>query len=52
MAGLCLAFAYIAGAVTEGDTGSFDRRVRLLFRVPGNPAQTIGPPWLTETMRT
>lgn len=49
-AALVWAFVKLAGEMVEGETGSFDRAITLAFRVPGNPAQPIGPAWLPGTM--
>ena len=47
---LALAFLNIASEVREGDTLLLDRRLLLMLRVPGNPAQPIGPAWLQAAM--
>ncbi|MDQ0348178.1 undecaprenyl-diphosphatase [Ancylobacter vacuolatus] len=46
-----LAFAFIADEVAEGETHAFDEAVLLAFRVPGDPADPLGPPWLEIIMR-
>ena len=46
-----LAFAVLAGEVTEGDTRAFDEHVLLMLRQPSDPFDPLGPPWLRETMR-
>src|SRR5262249_525014 len=48
---LLFAFVILAGEVIEGETHAFDERLLLLFRDPGNPSTTIGPPWFKEGMR-
>lgn len=51
VAALILVFGLIAEEVSEGDTGAFDRRVLLLFRVPADPGRFLGPAWLPEALR-
>lgn len=51
VAALLTAFGLLADEVLEGDTLSFDMSIIDLFRVPGNPAETIGPAWLQEAVR-
>ena len=51
VATLLTAFGLLADEVLEGDTLSFDMSILNLFRVPGNPAETIGPAWLQEAVR-
>lgn len=46
-----LAFAFVADEVVEGETHAFDEAVLLAFRVPGDPADPIGPRWLEIVMR-
>ena len=56
-AGLVLALAIVAGGLwvfvnvvdeaMEGDAHAVDRAILLALRTPGDPAQPIGPPWLT-----
>jgi len=46
-----LAFFGIADEVMEGDTLQLDQRILLALRVPGNPDDPIGPPWVEETFR-
>jgi undecaprenyl-diphosphatase len=46
-----LAFFGIADEVMEGDTLQLDQRILLALRVPGNPDDRIGPPWVEETFR-
>lgn len=48
---LLVIFGLLADEVVEGDTLSFDRSILLLFRVPGNPADPIGPAWVEEAVR-
>ena len=48
---LAWAFVAIAGAVSGGDTASFDRAILLSLRNPSNLADPIGPSWLEETAR-
>lgn len=51
VAGMFLAFAKLAGEVTEGDTSAFDTAVVMAFRTPDNPDNLIGPVWLQEMGR-
>jgi undecaprenyl-diphosphatase len=44
-------FIKLVEEIFEGDTKQFDKNVLLLFRNPANLSDTIGPPWLEETMR-
>ncbi|WP_428030891.1 phosphatase PAP2 family protein [Ancylobacter sp.] len=46
-----LTFGLIADEVTEGETHAFDEAILLAFRVAGDPADPIGPPWLEIVMR-
>jgi len=41
----------IAEEVGEGETHSFDEKILLAMRVPGDPADPIGPKWLEESAR-
>ena len=45
------AFIAILDEVSEGDTRAIDQAIILAFRVPGNPADPIGPSWLEESVR-
>lgn len=45
------AFAELADEVIDGDTQSFDDRLILAMRQPGDPATPIGPAWLWEVGR-
>ncbi|HEX5282290.1 MAG TPA: phosphatase PAP2 family protein [Micropepsaceae bacterium] len=49
--GLVLLFAIIAAAVLLNLTMPFDRGILMSLRDPTNISRTIGPPWLSETMR-
>lgn len=51
VAALIGAFGMLADEVTEGDTLNFDKFILQWFRVPGNPADPIGPPWVEEAAR-
>jgi undecaprenyl-diphosphatase len=51
IAALLFAFGLIAQEVVEGEALALDRMVLLAFRQVGNPAVTIGPPWLQEGAR-
>jgi undecaprenyl-diphosphatase len=51
LAGAAWIFAEIAAEVGEGETRSFDEWVLLAMRVPGDPADPIGPRWLEEAAR-
>jgi undecaprenyl-diphosphatase len=44
-------FGVLADEVVEGSTLTFDRAVLLALRVPGNPADPIGPSWLEDAAR-
>lgn len=49
---LCVwAFAAVADYVTGPQAAKIDEKLILLLRVPGQPSQPIGPPWLKGTMR-
>ena len=48
---LFLGFGLLAEEVMEGDTSAFDRRILLVFRVPGQPGHLLGPNWLPEAIR-
>ena len=41
----------ILDEVVEGETRAIDEAIILGFRVPGDPADPIGPPWLEEAVR-
>lgn len=45
------AFFSIADDVLGGDTVHFDRWLLLALRIPGNPDEPLGPPWLEEMFR-
>jgi undecaprenyl-diphosphatase len=45
------AFIGIADEVLEGDTMPFDQWLLLALRVPGDPANPIGPDWVEEMFR-
>jgi len=45
------AFIGLADEVAEGDARTFDQRVSLALREPGNLAEPIGPPWLKSAAR-
>lgn len=44
-------FAELADEVMEGETSSFDERVLLAMRSPGDRADPLGPKWLEEIGR-
>lgn len=46
-----LAFLGITDEMLEGDTLGFDQRILLALRVPGNPAEPLGPAWVEEMLR-
>jgi undecaprenyl-diphosphatase len=48
---LAWGFIAILEEVSEGDTRAVDEAIILAFRVPGNPADPVGPPWLEEAVR-
>jgi undecaprenyl-diphosphatase len=50
-AALLGAFGLVADEVVEGDALDFDRSILLALRVPGNPSDPVGPPWLEEAAR-
>jgi undecaprenyl-diphosphatase len=45
------AFIELFDEVSEGETRAVDEAIILAFRVPGDPADPIGEPWLEEAMR-
>jgi undecaprenyl-diphosphatase len=45
------AFVAILDEVSEGETRAIDTAIILAFRVPGDPADPIGPSWLEESVR-
>src|SRR6185436_9916960 len=45
------AFIELLEEVSEGETRAIDEAIILAFRVPGDPADPIGEPWLEEAMR-
>jgi undecaprenyl-diphosphatase len=45
------AFIALLDEVSEGDTRAMDEAIILAFRVPGDPADPVGAPWLEEAMR-
>lgn len=49
-AGLAFVFVKIAEEMVEGETSSFDDRILLALRVPGDLKQPIGPAWLETAM--
>jgi undecaprenyl-diphosphatase len=51
LVGSSWAFFALASEVTRGRTKSFDDRILLALRVPGDPARPIGPEWLEEVAR-
>lgn len=44
-------FIELLDDVLEGDTRAIDEAIILAFRVPGDPADPIGAPWLEEAVR-
>ena len=48
---LAWGFIAILEEVSEGETRAVDEAIILAFRVPGNPADPVGPPWLEEAVR-
>jgi undecaprenyl-diphosphatase len=44
-------FLAVTGEVQEGETNPIDKSLLMLFRVPGNPIQPIGPRWVEESAR-
>lgn len=48
IAALCFAFLRLASEMSEGETFGFDRAVLLALRAPHDPADPIGPAWLTN----
>ena len=44
-------FIELADDVLEGDTREVDEAIILAFRVPGDPTDPVGPPWLEEAVR-
>jgi undecaprenyl-diphosphatase len=51
LAALVWGFLTIGGEMAEGETLAFDQRVLLSLRVPGDPADPIGPRAFEEAMR-
>jgi len=51
IAGLLLAFGFIAQEVVNGKTLAFDREVMLALRGSADPRVPIGPTWLPEAAR-
>jgi undecaprenyl-diphosphatase len=51
LAALIWAFLSLGGEMAEGDTLAFDHALLLKLRVPGDPANPIGPPAFEEAMR-
>ena len=51
LAALVWGFLSIGGEMAEGDTLAFDQRLLLGLRVPGDPADPIGPRAFEEAMR-
>lgn len=51
VAGLAIAFGYIAGDVLEGDSTAFDRTILLGLRNSADLSDPLGPPWLEEAAR-
>lgn len=51
LAAVLWVFFWLAGEVMEGDTHAFDQMLLLALRVPGDPAEPIGPLWLGITAR-
>ncbi len=45
------ALLWLGHELVEGDGASIDRALMLAMRVPGHPAQPIGPAWLPSAMR-
>jgi len=46
-----LIFAWVADAVTERDTQSFDEQLMRRLRDPVRPSEPVGPAWLRGAMR-
>ena len=51
LAAAASAFIAILDEVAEGDTHAVDQAIILGLRVPGDPADPLGPPWLEEAVR-
>jgi len=51
LVGLPWIFLEVADEVSEGETSNLDRRLLLALRMPGDPAEPIGPRWVEEAMR-
>jgi undecaprenyl-diphosphatase len=50
-AGLLLAFARLASAVSQGSAPAFDEWLIVSLRTPGDLADPVGPAWVEEMMR-
>ncbi len=50
VASAVMLFVHVADEMLEGEADAPDRAILLFFRVPGHLAQTIGPPWLLQSM--
>ncbi len=50
-AGATWGFLHLAAEMREGDTTALDRQLLLALRMPGDPADPIGPRWFEESMR-
>ena len=51
LAGLGWGAIVLTGEVLEGDTAAIDERLLLSMRVPGDPANPVGPGWVEEIGR-
>ena len=51
VAALIVSAVFLGFSVSRGTSQTFDERVLLLLRVPGEPMTPIGPVWLTEVAR-
>lgn len=51
VSGPAAAFLLLASLVVTGRAHDFDERILLLFRVPGDPADPVGPFWMESAVR-